>query len=103
MKIRSLTILVLLFIIHPVLAQQTGIIAGTIQDINTGRALSGATITIIDLSISTQSDTSGRFRIALPVGTYKVSASNIGYVSQIKYNIVVGSGNPQLVNFSLET
>ncbi|MBY0542666.1 MAG: TonB-dependent receptor [Sphingobacteriaceae bacterium] len=100
---RNLIIFALLFILNPVFAQQKGLIMGAIQDINTGKALSGATITIIDLSISTQSDTSGRFRIDLPVGTYKVSASNIGYVSQIKYNIVVGSGSPQLVNFSLET
>lgn len=101
--LKTLLLITFIFIVKPVFAQQNGLITGTVQDMNTGRALSGATISVIDLSISVQSDTSGRFRITLPVGTYKISASNIGYGSQIKYNIVVGSGNPQLVNYALES
>ena len=85
-----------------VFAQNKGLITGTVQDINTGRTLTGATISINELSIDTQSDTAGRFRIIVPVGTYKIAVSSVGYVSQIKYNIVVGSGNPLLVNFGLE-
>lgn len=101
--LKNIVLFAFLFIVKPVFAQQNGLITGTVQDVNTGKALSGATISVVDLSISVQSDTSGRFRISLPVGTYKVAASNIGYASQIKYNIVVGSGNPQLVNFALES
>ncbi len=103
MKTIYFLILVFLFNINAIFAQQTGLITGTIQDVNTGRSIAGVTITIVELSINILSDTSGRFRIILPVGTYKISANNIGYVTQVKYNIVVGSGNPQLVNFGLET
>lgn len=103
LSVRNFIILTLIFICNASFAQQSGLIIGTVQDINTGKTISGATIKISDLAINSQSDSSGRFRITIPVGTYQVMVSNIGYVSQIKYNIVVGSGNPQLVNFGLIT
>ena len=99
---QNVLLFTLVFIAKPVFAQQNGLIIGTVADMNTGKSIAGATLNIVDLPISVQSDSSGRFSITLPVGTYKLSVSNIGYVSQIKYNIVVGSGNPQLVNFELE-
>src|SRR5690606_15407239 len=81
---------------------QTGLLTGTVQDANTARPLIAATVTIDGLSINTQTDSIGNYKIALPVGTYKVAVSSIGYSSEIKYNIVVSSGNPQLVNFYLQ-
>jgi outer membrane receptor for ferrienterochelin and colicin len=102
LTIRYLLIIVALLICNPVFSQQTGLITGTIQDLNTGKALSGATITVDGFSINSLSDSTGQFRLSVPVGTYKVSASNIGYLTQLKYNIVVGSGSPQLVNFELQ-
>lgn len=91
-----------MFIFNPVFSQQKGLITGSVQDINTGKALSGVTVIVEGFSISTLSDSSGRFRVDVPVGTYKISASIVGYLAQLKYNIVVGSGNPQLVNFELQ-
>ncbi|WGQ11573.1 TonB-dependent receptor [Pedobacter gandavensis] len=83
-------------------SQQSGLIIGTVQNVNTGKLLDGVTISINDSSIKTLSDSTGQFRINVPVGTYKISASTLGYTTQIKYNIVVGSGSPQLVNFELQ-
>ena len=103
LKIRYFLFLVVTLIFNTAFAQQTGLITGVVQNVNTAAPLSGATISIAELSINVQSDTSGRFRISVPVGTYKISASSIGYVTQMKYNIVVGSGTPQLVNFELST
>jgi outer membrane receptor for ferrienterochelin and colicin len=102
LTLRYLLIIVALLICNPVFSQQTGLITGTVQDLNTGKLLSGATITVDGFSISSLSDSTGQFRMSVPVGTYKVSASNIGYITQLKYNIVVGSGSPQLVNFELQ-
>ncbi|WP_299568245.1 TonB-dependent receptor [uncultured Pedobacter sp.] len=84
-------------------AQQTGLLAGTVIDANTTKVLQGVTITVLDLSLTTTSDSTGNFKIALPVGTYKVSASYVGYLTLIKYNVVVSSGNPQMVNFELQS
>lgn len=102
LPIRYFLIILTLFICNPVFSQQKGLITGAVLDINTGKAISGVTITVDVLSLSTMSDTSGRFRMDVPVGTYKVSASNMCYLTQMKYNIVVGSGSPQLVNFDLQ-
>ncbi|WGQ09764.1 TonB-dependent receptor [Pedobacter gandavensis] len=102
LTLRYLVIIAALFTFNPVFSQQKGLITGTVQDLNTGKALSSVTITVDALSISTLSDSSGRFRMDVPVGTYKISASLVGYLAQLKYNIVVGSGNPQLVNFELQ-
>ncbi|WP_316818263.1 TonB-dependent receptor [Pedobacter nyackensis] len=102
MTLRYLLIIAALFAFNPVFSQQKGLITGTVQDLNTGKVLSGATISVDGFSISSLSDSTGQFRMSVPVGTYKVSASNIGYITQLKYNIVVGSGSPQLVNFELQ-
>lgn len=95
-------LIIALFSNNEVFSQQKGLIAGTAQNLYTGEVLSGTTITVSELSISTITDTLGQFRIVVPVGIYKVSASNIGFTTQLKYNIVVGSGTPQVVNFDLE-
>ncbi|GAB1463245.1 carboxypeptidase regulatory-like domain-containing protein [Pedobacter sp.] len=97
--------LLIAFLLLPFLqvnAQQTGLLAGTVIDANTSKVLQGVTITVLDLSLTTTSDSTGNFKIALPVGTYKVSASYVGYLTLIKYNVVVSSGNPQMVNFELQ-
>lgn len=95
------TIICLLFGMN-VFSQQTGLITGTVQNPNTSELLKGVDIFFNDSTVRTRTDSAGRFRINVPVGTYKVSASSVGYTTQIKYNIVVGSGAPQSVNFELQ-
>lgn len=101
-KLRYLVIIFALLSYNPLFGQQAGLVTGVVLDVNTGKPLSGTTITVGELTSPVLSDTAGRFRITVPVGTYKVTASNIGYITQLKYNIVVGSGSPQLVNFDLQ-
>lgn len=103
MKLRNtLTLLGILFGISA-FSQQTGLITGTVQNSNTSELLRGVTILVVDNAMRTVTDSSGRFRISLPVGTYKISASSVGYIPQTKYNIVVGSGAPQVISFELQT
>ncbi len=83
-------------------AQRTGTIIGTVQDGNTNERLSRVTINLNDTLVSAITDSMGKFKITVPVGTYKVSANFIGYATATKYNIVVGTGNPQIVNFDLQ-
>ncbi|WP_341838104.1 TonB-dependent receptor [Chitinophaga pollutisoli] len=81
--------------------QQTGLITGIVTDVNTGKPLPGATIVIGNLTNPAFSDTVGRYRAVVPVGAYQISAASIGHATQIKYNNVVGSGSPLIVNFEL--
>jgi hypothetical protein len=98
---KNLFSFVLLFFAQTAFAQNVGLITGTVQNINTGKVLSGVTITFNEMTLATVSDGTGRFRASIPVGTYKVTATSLGYLTQTKYNIVVGSGAPQSVYFEL--
>jgi outer membrane receptor for ferrienterochelin and colicin len=85
-----------------VFAQQTGLLTGMVQDANTARPIVGATVNVDALGVNTRTDSLGAYKIALPVGTYKVAVTSVGYTNDVKYNIVISSGSPQLVNFYLE-
>lgn len=82
-------------------AQRTGILAGMVQNMNTSQQLANVTIAVNDSLVSTKSDSAGKFRISLPVGSYKVVANIIGFTSVTKYNIVVSTGNIQNISFEL--
>ncbi|RYF93522.1 MAG: TonB-dependent receptor, partial [Chitinophagaceae bacterium] len=95
-----LTTTILLFALFSK-AQNTGVLNGTVLDKNTGQYLQNARLEIGGSTLTTLSDSAGKFRISLPVGTYTISARNIGYQDQVKYNVLVTSGNVQIVNFEM--
>lgn len=82
-------------------AQKTGNILGEVKDRNTKEILTGASVTVEGKDAGTSSDANGRFELSLPVGTYNLKASFIGYEDVFQFNIVVSSGNDQTVNFEL--
>ncbi|MFZ4262146.1 TonB-dependent receptor [Sphingobacterium sp. HJSM2_6] len=84
-------------------AQNTGLITGSVLDANTRVGILGASIQVNEINIGAVSDSLGNYKIQVPVGTYKLTLSRIGFASQVKYNIVVGSGTPQIVNFELQS
>jgi hypothetical protein len=83
-------------------SQKTGVILGNVKDKNTQEIIIGATIFIEGTTNGAITDTDGNFKISIPVGTYRLKSSFIGYTSIIKENIVVTSGNAQIINFELE-
>lgn len=102
MRYKNIFILLFILFSSNLFAQNNGIITGTVQNANTSELLSNVNISINDSMIRTQTDSSGKFRISVPVGSYKVSANYVGYSGITKYNIVVGSGNPQVLSFDLQ-
>ncbi|SER43080.1 TonB-dependent receptor [Pedobacter rhizosphaerae] len=102
MRYKNIFILLFILFSSNLFAQNNGIITGTVQNANTSELLSNVNISINDSLIRTQTDSSGKFRISVPVGSYKVSANYVGYSGITKYNIVVGSGNPQVLSFDLQ-
>ncbi|CAN5366022.1 TonB-dependent receptor [soil metagenome] len=104
MKIRSFLILfkILIFIISAY-GQNKGQIIGTIRDKNTQESIIGASISVEGTSLGNVTDLDGRFKISnIPVGSYNVRASFIGYTSQIRFNLNVTSGNDQIITFLLQ-
>lgn len=83
-------------------AQKTGLITGNVQNGNTKELLSKVTLTVNDSLYNVATDTAGNYKIVVPVGTYRITAAYLGFASQTKYNIVVGTGNAQIVNFELQ-
>ncbi|WP_423148415.1 TonB-dependent receptor [Rubrolithibacter danxiaensis] len=90
-----------LFWMLTTLAQRNGNLIGTVEDKNTTQALPGVTIAVNGTSLSTITDSAGAFKISLPVGSYSVTASSLGYESNTLFNIEVGAGNDRIIRFQM--
>ena len=96
------TLAILVVISLSSFAQTNGIIRGNIKDKNTQELIIGATIIIEGTTNGVSSDADGNYKLTIPVGTYRIKVSYIGYIALVKENIIVTSGNDQIVNFELE-
>lgn len=96
--------IVLLFSSIIVEAQRMGIIQGTVKDKATQETLIGVSITVEGSNplIGTNSDIDGNFEIKVPVGSYNIKASYVGYKSFTKFNISATTGNANIINFELD-
>ena len=87
MKIPRLFFLLILsfFITNTICAQQKGGIQGVIKDHNNHDVLSGVTVYVEALKTGTSSDKNGHYELSLPEGSYNITFSFIGYVSETKH------------------
>ncbi|ULQ54490.1 TonB-dependent receptor [Flavihumibacter fluvii] len=86
-----------------VLAQTTGILSGTITDKNSLLPLPGSSITLENSKIGTIADSTGHFRLTgIPTNSYTITVSQVGYKTITRYNVVIGSGNEQVISFEME-
>ncbi len=84
-------------------AQNTGAITGVVLDKTTLQPLPGASLQLEGISKGTVADSTGKFRITgIPVKTYNLLVSKIGYKTFTLYNIVIGSGNENTYTIELE-
>ncbi len=84
-------------------AQKTGSISGTILQKNTQQSLAGANINLAGTNLSAAADSNGRFRVLnIPVKTYNLVISSVGFKTFTLYNIVVNSGNENVFTIELE-
>ena len=75
---------------------QTGTLSGTISDAASGETLPGSNIIIVELSRGSATDVDGNYTIEnIPVGTYTVRASFLGY-SVNEQNVNISSGENTL-------
>lgn len=93
------------FLIFPFVlkSQNTGVIAGYVKDSKTQEALSGVSIGLEGTAYGTFTDDNGYYKLAnIPVRSYNLVATNLGYARQIKYDVIVSSGNTNMIDFELE-
>ena len=103
MKYFYLSLLVLIFSSNHLSAQKEGIIQGIAIDKNTQETLIGVTFQVEQmLNIGTVSDSVGKYSLKIPVGSYNIIATSIGYKPLTKFNVVVTTGNSNLINFEME-
>ncbi len=99
---KKILLLIILFI-SASYPQDTGEITGTVTDAATKEPVLGANIFIEGTDLGAASDLNGEFIIKnIPVGTYNLKASVIGYSSQVKTDIVVRTSRPAMVDFQLQ-
>lgn len=94
MPIRLLIFLTATVLSSSLLAQEVkrGAITGRVLDKTTKEPIVGATAKIIGLELGAVADLDGKFTIQnIPVGTYQVKISAVGYESTIRTDVVVST------------
>lgn len=84
--------------------EPTGMITGFITDKNTQEKIPGVVVQLENTTLATTSDINGYYRLEkIPVGSYNLKASILGYQPSTRFNINVTSGNIQVIDVALET
>jgi iron complex outermembrane receptor protein len=84
-------------------AQTNGKIIGNIIDESSKDVLPGANIVILDTNLGASSDLKGNFEINnVPLGTYRLEFSFVGYMSEIRTDVIVRSSKPAVINVQLK-
>ena len=91
------------FLVPALVKAQTGIVTGIVRDANTQEPLIGVSVQLVGTQWGTVSNEQGVYRLEnVPLGSYTVQSTYIGYQSLSKFNISVTSGNAQILNFDLK-
>ena len=77
-------------------------IQGHVKDADTGEPLFGANVILIGTNLGAATDLDGNyFIINVPVGTYQVQASSVGYTKKSVVDVVVSADRVSEVDFEL--
>ena len=96
-------ICVLLVFIGSAFSDNRGNIKGEVRDTETHQPLVGANIIVIGTGLGAACDTEGRFVIAnVPVGSYTVTASMVGYAAISRANVNIYSQRQTPLTFYLK-
>jgi subtilisin family serine protease len=80
-----------------------GTITGTVTFAESGTGVPGATITLVGTSLSTTTGPSGTYTFAeVPVGTYEVAVSAVGFPTPPTQTVTVEEGETATADFVLE-
>ncbi len=83
-------------------SRQTGSIAGSVKDGDTGGPITAATVTVVGTRFSAQTDAEGRFTIGgVPAGSYRLRARMLGYTAA-DTSVVVEDGQQSVMDLRLK-
>lgn len=85
------------------MAQNTGLLTGSVKDKLTQEPLIGVSIKLEGTELGAATDLDGNFQIrGIPPKSYTLVAFYVGYAAQRKFNVVITTGNANQINFELE-
>ena len=91
---------ILLIALLPASLYSQGIIEGVVKDASTGESLIGVNI-VYGSGKGTVTDVDGRYSLSLPIGSYEITASYVGYETQtLRVNLTQGK---TVADFSMKT
>ncbi|HYF03788.1 MAG TPA: carboxypeptidase-like regulatory domain-containing protein, partial [Patescibacteria group bacterium] len=92
-----------LAVVSPALAQELGTITGKVTDAETGELMRGATVQVEGTTKGAYSDVKGTFTVKnVPVGTYTIKVSYVGYTPRTVSGVVVTAGKTTTQNVSIK-
>ncbi len=98
----KITFLALLII--STISAKSGIISGKVTDTETGEALIGANVIILNTNWGAATDINGYFKInSVPPATYELRASYVGYSSQTIKDVRVNADDSSFIEIKLKT
>lgn len=84
-------------------AQTTSRIQGIVKDAKTGEPLPGVNVLVVGTTIGAVTDLEGRYFIVnVPIGTYEVKASMVGYAPVLVKDVLVSLSRVATVNFEMK-
>ena len=93
----------LLLILPLISYAQNGVISGVVKDKKTELPVIGATIVLDGTTIGAVADTDGKFTIRdIPTRSYNVKVQALGYEAKVIFDVVVSTGNDQLLSVNLD-
>lgn len=99
-KMRLSLVFLLWLVSASMLAQEVkrGAITGRVLDKVTKEPVVGATVKVVGTELGAVADVNGKFTIQnIPVGTYQVKVSAVGYESTIRADVVVATARPYIL------
>ena len=103
--LRRWSVILVVALLLPVTAwaQNTGKIAGRVTDSSTGDGMPGAAVVVEGTTLGAATDVDGNyFIIGVPVGSYTVRASFVGYQTSTLLGVDISAGYTRELDFSLE-
>ena len=96
--------LLLLLLAAPLAAQTSGAIEGRVRDAATGQPVAGARIEVVGAGLSTESDSSGAFRVTeVRAGSHVVEIRAVGYAMARFRGVTVRAGETYRLDVALRT
>lgn len=98
-----LTYLLLIPFVQGLTQTPTGTITGRVENAITSERIAGANVSVVGTTLGASADPDGEFSIEnIPVGTYELRASSLGFTPAVIADMVVAAGRPMNVVIRLQ-